>query len=1357
MSHLSLSLLGGFEVTLDGEPIAAFGTDKARALLAFLAVEAARPHRRAELAGMLWSDLPEKKAAHNLSQTLLRLRRALREPDPPAQSFLLVTSQEVQFNPRSDYRLDVALFRELITAQRQHHSSPGETCPICIQWLQQAAALYRGDLLSGFFVRDCVGFEEWRLVLQEALHGQALDMLARLAVYYERRGEAEQVQHYARRQVALEPWREQAHLQLMRALAWRGQFGAALEQYQTYRRTLARELGLRPSAEATTLYEQIRAAGASKAKLPVSPFQSPPEASNPQPSISPGGERRQVTVLVCGRENQAGRSDLEELHEQLALCEGSCQGVCHRFGGYRWQRQGEACFIYFGYPQAYEDATRRAIHTAIAMADRFKNQPYPVRIGLHTGLMVVSRRGPGPQDHELVGEVPTIARGCQNLAEPGEVLITADTERLAWGWFDCRALGPRLLPATAGLADPLELYQVLGELNIPNRLDWLAQTQPLTSLVGRESELARLVACREQVEQGRGQVILLQGEPGIGKSRLVWELKRSTLGQTDSSPHARPILWLESRCSPYFQNTGLYPLVGWLEQLLGFAAGDSLEVKRDKLAGGLARFELDHPAAVWLLSLLLELPGADQAPQPITPEQREQMRQVFVALLQKRAAEQPVALVLEDLHWSDPSTLEWLGQSFDSLAAAPCLTLLTFRPTFTPSWLPRPHLLLLTLEPLTSAQAGLMVSHLAGEETLGDEIRRRIVKQTDGIPLFVEEMTLALLESGTQTFEVRFAKTSKVVDLPVTLRDSLLARLDHLGAAKETAQWAAALGRDFLYPVLQAVTPFDEQRLQTDLARLIEADLVYPQGQAPYASYTFKHSLIQETAYASLLKRTRQDHHRRIAETLAAHFPHMAETQPEVLAQHYAQAGSNVQAVDYWLRAGERATTQGATLEARTFFDQALELIEPADRERRWRALLGRETVFNLREEREAQKNDIEALLELADALNDDSRRAQAFLRQDQYAARIKDFPLMLRAAETAIAAAVRAGNRLLEVQALSSKAGTLAYTGEWLTAQQVAEEVLAKLPGIEDNVVQGRILGSLGFYYARAGDLSRALSLLSQGVGAARRAGNRQKEGRFVMNIGYVYISLGYYAQARATLEEGLALAEAIGDVALQTSLRYNLSYAYWRTGDRDRAQKVGEQALQEFRTTGSNLLGHACCLEYLGLYRAKTEDWSAAMTYLAEAQARYGRIGADLFRMEVQAVEARCLLALGRREEAQQLATEVWAFLRERSAEGIELLSLVYLYLANVFNGVETFESAGLAGEVIEAGYRELMRIAHKISDPQWRQSFLENVPENRSLVERWERLQQNELWNSSPRPELGGRSLDEMIGQGCSVLLS
>lgn len=675
-----------------------------------------------------------------------------------------------------------------------------------------------------------------------------------------------------------------------------------------------------------------------------------------------------------------------------------------------------------------------------------------------------------------------------------------------------------------------------------------------------------------------------------------------------------------------------------------------------------------------------------------------------------------------------------LGRSLSALTAASCLLLLTARPDFNPVWLTGPEmparLNVLNLSPLHPEAAADIIAGLAGEGRLDESTRRQIVAQADGVPLFIEELTKTLLERPAAQ-----SQAAPTPGIPTTLLDSLAARLDRLGPARETAQQAAVLGRDFDYALLQACVPYDEQRLQRDLARLIEAELITPvtpglqELAAPHklktsatapVQYEFKHALVQQAAYTSLLKQTRQAYHRRAAETLAACFPQVGEIHPEMLAQHFSNAGLPAQAVDLWLEAGERATAQGATLEARTFFDRALTSIQPEDRERRWRALAGREAVLSLRAERAAQQADIDSLLELAEAFADDTRHAQALLRQMRYGLRGQDYRLAQRAATAAAAVARRAGDRELEVHALAGLTHALTSVGERDTARQAAEQTLTRLPGLADEGVQAYALSCVAIYHHFGGELSRAVRLWQQSGQAARRAGDRITETRTFINVGFTYIQLGLYTQARAVLEEALALAEAIGEQGLHAALLNNLSYVNWCLGDQRQALALAKSALLEHRSAAASPFDRAVCQSYLGFFLADVGEWAAASDYLAEARAGFTRIGTNSHGVELQAVEATCLLALGRQDEARQLAVATWAYLSERGAIGIRFLARVYIHVADLFAALA---EPGIAPhKVIRAGYRDLMQRADQISDLEWRRSFLENVAENRTLVERW-----------------------------------
>ena len=1323
MAHLSLSFLGGFEVTLDAEPITTFGADKARALLAYLAIEAARPHRREVLAAMFWPDATRRRAAHSLSQALLMLRKALGEnqsADPDA--FLSTTQQDVQFNPYSDYSLDVVRFRELVDRSDRHHHEDVAECEACHRWLGQAVDLYRGDLLAGLFVSDSFDFEEWRLIQQEGMRRQALEILGRLAAFSERQGDFVKVKQYAQRQIALEPWREEAHLQLMRALAESGQISAALKQYETFQKIMADELGLSPSEETVRYYKQIRA----RARTPRTSEQP---VSDKVFWLPGQGERRQVTTLVCGR---CISEDREDFQAEILACERYCEPIFSRFGGRRSPRQGSTCLVYFGYPKAYEDAARRAVYSGLSMAAALDGD-CAARIGIHTGRMLVGEgHGPRWQDRDLSGVALEVARACQSRAQPGHVLVTEDTRRLVQDAFLMEELNS---PLSGVVDDAIPLYRVVGQRNLESRLDWLAQTQRLTSFVGRTVELDRLEACYEDVLQGKGRVVLVRGEPGIGKSRLIWELKK----------HVK-IPWLASRCQPEDQNTAFHPLIRLMEQLLGFNSGDSLDTRKEKLLGMLTWYGLNQPMVVHLLPILLGLPTDSPAPQVLTKDQLEQMRQVGLILLEKRTAEQPLVLVIDDLQWSDPSTAEWISLSLDFIANIPCLLLLVARPVFNPLWLSRPDLppglFQLNLGPLSPGEVEEMVAGLMDDHRNEESVRCYIVDHTDGIPLFAEELTKTLLEHPLQRGEI--ISTGEIqTKIPTTLQDSLIARLDRLGPAKETAQWAAALGREFFLPVLQACVPYDRSRLQNDLARLVEAELITPLEAASHdmdiyfppdskkvstpkaerlLRYVFKHILIQEAADLSMLNRSRQDYHRRIGEVLLEKFPQLAEIRPEILAHHFISAAMPAKAIDFWLLAGERATARGTTLEARAYFERAIESIQPGDHEHLWRALLGRERVFGLRAEYVLQKQDIDALLKLAEVL-DETRRAQAWLRQVRFSLTNNDYPTVLYAAEKARLKAISAGKLDLEIQALSQKLHALISIGGLAAAESVTKEILTVLPDVLEEEARATALSDIALYFHNIGDLSRAALLLNYARKAARLAGNKRREITIDVNMGFTYIQLGLYPQARDILEEGKDLAEAIGELGLRINCLENLSYMHWGMGDLEQAFALIERTLREQRSIDYSPFHHAYCFVYLGFFLEGSGDLTSAVANLDEARSVFVRLGVDTDALEPQAVEARCLLKLGREDEARQLATEVWSILDERGSRGISFPSRVYLCIADV---VGPIECPGItASEVIEIGYQDLLQRAGNISDPQWRRSYLENDRENCTLIQRWKQL--------------------------------
>jgi len=691
------------------------------------------------------------------------------------------------------------------------------------------------------------------------------------------------------------------------------------------------------------------------------------ETASPPTPPTPDAERRQLTVLFCDLVDSTGLAsqlDPEDLRVVVRAYQDTCAKVIARFDGHIAQYLGDGLLVYFGYPLAHEDDAQRAVRAGLGMIEALGQlntrlaqeglRPAPTqsrqrgvhlaaRLGIHTGLVVVGEVGGGTRQEQLaLGETPNVAARLQGLAAPNTLVISATTLQLLGGFFACQPLGTQLLK---GFAQPLAVYRVLYESMARSRLEAVGTTG-LTPLVGREQEIGLLRERWAQVKEGVGQVVLLSGEAGIGKSRLVQVLTEHVA--------AEPQAWLTPcQCSPYHQHTALYPMIELLERVaLRFEREESPPQKLSKLEGFLVQYGLPLAEGVPLFAALLSLPlPADYAPLTMSPEQQKQQTlHALLTILLRIAAQQPVLFVMEDLHWVDPSTLELLSLLVDQGPTARILALWTFRPDFSPAWTGRAHLTQITLPRLTRRQAVEMTDRVVHGKALPTEVVEQVVAKTDGVPLFVEELTKMVLESGLlQEREARYELTGPLPPLaiPTTLHDSLMARLDRLAAVKAMAQLGATLGREFSYELLQAVAPWDEVTLRRGLQQLVAAELLYQQGMPPRATYLFKHALIQDAAYQSLLKSTRQQYHQHIAQVLEAQFPDTVEVQPELLAYHYTEAGLSAQAVLYWQKAGQRAVERSAHLEAVAHLMKGLEVLATLpDTPKRSRQELGLQIIL---------------------------------------------------------------------------------------------------------------------------------------------------------------------------------------------------------------------------------------------------------------------------------------------------------------------------------------------------------------------------------------------------------------------------
>jgi predicted ATPase len=821
------------------------------------------------------------------------------------------------------------------------------------------------------------------------------------------------------------------------------------------------------------------------------------------------------------------------------------------------------------------------------------------------------------------------------------VCISQATYRLVQGFFRCAALGPQVLKNVAVL---LELYRVQEEGEAQSRFE-VAVQKGLTPLIGRESELESLRQRWAQAKAGAGQVVLLSGEPGIGKSRLVQELK-------DQLEH-EGVTHLEFRCSPYHQNSALYPLIDHLQRLLQFAREDSPAVKLEKLQHLLSHYRFPQADTVPLLAALLSLPHpAGSPPLTVSPQkQKEKTQAALVAWLVEEAAQQSVYTTWEDVHWADPSTLEVLALFLDQVPTTRLLVLLTFRPEFMPPWRPRSHITQITLSRLGHKQVREMVSYVTDQalrpstssgrtetESGGERLPVRaepveartvlpedlidaVVARTDGVPLFVEELTKSVVES----VGAHGRATLQALDIPATLQDSLMARLDRLGTAKEIAQLGATLGREFSYELLQAVSPLDEATLQHGLKQLVEAELVYQRGLVPQARYLFKHALIQDTAYQSLLKRTRQQYHQQIAQVLAERFPETVEMQPELVAQHYTEAGLRAQALPYWQQAGERASRRSAYVEAISHLTKGLEVLKALP-----------DTPEHVQQELTLQ-------LALGDALG--TVKGYAVPEVEKTVTRARDLCQQLGETPQLFPVLFRLW---------------LFYfnRGELQTTCELAKQQMRLAQSVQDQYLLSLAHGALGGTFYVLGELPSARTHLEQAIAQY----DPQKHPRSTVNpadprvdcLSYASRTLwylGYPDQALKRSHEAVALAEGLSH---PFSLAYTLGVAasfhllrreeQFAQGRAEAAMTLStEQGFPYWLAAGTMVRGGALAAQ------GQVEEGIAQMQ---QGLAAFQAIGAELGRIGYFPMLVAAYAKVGRVEEGLSMVAEVLAFVDKTGA---------------------------------------------------------------------------------------------------------
>jgi class 3 adenylate cyclase len=716
---------------------------------------------------------------------------------------------------------------------------------------------------------------------------------------------------------------------------WLRNLGLGLEQYEA----LFRESDIDPEVLPELTDQHLKDLGVSfghRLKMlrairemardaPVKAQPSPPAGPKPQDAA----ERRQLTVMFCdlvGSTALSARLDPEDMREIIGSYHRCCAKMIERNGGFVAKYMGDGVLTYFGYPQAHEHDAERAVQAGLAIVEAAPTlvtsagSPLHVRVGIATGLVVVGDLiGSGDsQERGVVGETPNLAARLQAIAEPDMVVIAEGTRRLLGNLFELRDLGAKDLK---GIAGPARAWAALRPSSVESRFEAL-HTTGLTALVGREEEFEWLLRRWSKAKDGEGQVVLLSGEAGIGKSRLTAALLERLAGE----PHTR----LRYFCSPQHTDSALYPIIGQMERAAGLTRDDVPKAKLDRLDAVLVQTATSIEDAA-LLAEMLSLPNDGRYPalDLDPPRRRQKTLEALVSQMEALARQSPVLVIFEDAHWTDPTSLEAFGRTVERIAGLRVLLIVTFRPEFEPPWIGRPHVTALSINRMTRREIDTMIDRVAGNNLLSVSLRQDIIERTDGIPLFLEEMTKAVLEAGSESAAERAvaAISTPALAVPASLHASLMARLDRLGSAKEIAQIGAAIGREFSHALLAAVVRKPEADLGAALDRLIAAGLLFRQGAPPHATYLFKHALVQDAAYGTLLRGRRQQLHSIIANVLETLFAETSKKQPGKLAHHFTEAGITERAIDYWIEAGRQARRRSAMAEAEALLRKGLTLV----------------------------------------------------------------------------------------------------------------------------------------------------------------------------------------------------------------------------------------------------------------------------------------------------------------------------------------------------------------------------------------------------------------------------------------------
>ncbi len=929
MGKLRLQLLGAFRLqSAAGEPML-LPTKKSKALLALLSLSAGQLRSRSSLAALLWSESGEPQSRESLRQTLSLLRRTLL---PYHAGPIISESDAIALDPSALW-VDALEFAQLADS-----NDP--------DLLAEAANLYGGELLEGFDLH-APEFDRWLAAARQTYHEKAVDLFSRMLDQQLDAGNLEKASTAATKLLTLDPLRESCHRALMELYSKQGRYALALRQYQTCCDVLARELNIEPEPRTTALYREIRAQRNVHREPGSEIVRSRPDTGLPgevRLQMTRPLERRQITVMSCelaGLDTLTGQLEPEALVGIAGEWRRQCVSVIEHFEGHMERFAGDRFTALFGFPKADEHSAEQAVRAGLALAMEVRGPQSPasgqvaLRVGIATSAVVAGEFSEEKAEAALalIGRAPRIANLLQTIAPRNAVLIAGRTKQLVGDLFE---FSPIPKPLFAGTLEGGPFWQVLGEARSATRFS--AMHRPNKSpFVGREAELESLLDQWRIIEHGEGRIAVITGEAGIGKSRLTLELEE----QLSANPHAK----LFYQCSPFHTHSALYPFIRELERAADFHHADNAAVKLNKLAGLISAQGGAAPDTAPIFARLLSIPGKDSYP-PLTLSPVQQRRRTFEALLdwiERFARREPVLVVFEDAHWADASSQDVLNMLADRIRSLPVLLVVTSRPEFDPPWGALGHVSHIALDRMIDRHARTLVQHLSRGDALPSAVVDQIVAKTDGIPLFVEEMTQAVLEaeraSAGVAGEALKGAATQDFSIPASLQDSLMARLDRLGEAKATAQTAAVIGREFSEALLRAVAGPSAVNLEDDLQLLGSNGLIFEHVSLSGKTFAFKHALLRDIAYQTLLKGRRQQLHGAIATKICEAFPAIEQNNPEIVARHFTEAGAIVPALAYWIKAGMLALSRSANREAIAHLEHGLELVpalpQAADR-RRW-------------------------------------------------------------------------------------------------------------------------------------------------------------------------------------------------------------------------------------------------------------------------------------------------------------------------------------------------------------------------------------------------------------------------------------